>query len=226
MGIVVTTEQGQPTRRRPGWGLWLWWVLAAAGSHLAFLLVAWVSTEGVSNQGTPGRYAIGMVICFPLLFLSAITVATSQWLVLRYYHRELATSWAIITLVGELVATFVAVFLATYLNWTLNARANPMLLYAGIVVIMTLFRLIAGGAQWLVLIPHFARAHRWVAWNALAGVIGGVVVVSALLLDLFGFGLHIGLLTFRVVVAMITGVALARLLQQPLLPQAYHVNIT
>jgi len=215
-------EWTQAVRRREGWSLWLWWVLATAGGELVGFAVpasvgaaaAWASGRMDSRAAAPAMLG--------LMVLAGVTegalLGFAQSLVLRRYLHEMARwEWVLATAVAAGVAWTIGMMPSTVRDL---AAIDPIVLAIGAVLLGPVFVASIGLAQWVVLRRYIQKAGWWVLANAIAWPLGVAVPFAglAMLPEAVPVAVRVvvgvvsGVL-MGVVVGAITGVALAWLLR-------------
>ena len=183
-------------RTHVGWGFWFWWVLAStvgyAVSSAAAMEVLWAVV------GAPEFMAKGLAPGIRLAVVrTGAVVGVLQWLVLR---REVSGTgwWVLASIVGWVMGT-AAAGLGLVLVGLQELSLELVNIVSGAVVGAAV-----GVLQWLVLRREVSGAGWWV----LASIVGWVMGQAA----------HgaIGLPAVGAVSGAITGIALVRLLRQPI----------
>jgi hypothetical protein len=205
----------QVAHRAPGGGrLWARWTLATtAGETLGFGVPAAV-----------GALAYWLDVPAGTIVLLAVAAGVGEGAILgfaqsRVLRRELAgfsaRDWVAATAAAAALGWAVGMPLGVY-----GSSLPTAALVAGAFVAAVVLLVAVGGAQWLVLRRHVARAGLWIPANALAWLLGLTVPFAAMSLVAEGdppavvlaagiaSGLGMGL-----VVAGVTGLALVRLLR-------------
>jgi hypothetical protein len=167
MSAMQAVSKGQNSR---DWALWLWWVLAsAAGIGFGFvaLYAVFFAVKAIVPHVNEDRifgWAFG-----PLLVLS---LASAQWLVLRRRMRR-SGLWILATIAGLALG----VGLAAVVVWLVPALTSPGTdLRPFSVVVLTLVGGGLGLAQAVVLRHHLRMPGLWVATNALAWLVLGLLI--------------------------------------------------
>ncbi len=146
-------------RRRIGWRLWLWWVLAtgvgwvlglAAGLAVGFALGGTVS--GIASQS-----AFGAVL--------GASIGMLQWVVLRRLISR-AGFWVLATAAG--MGLGFALISAVTLQASAALGGGPLYGLVNGVLVGTL----VGAMQWLVIRSQISRAGWWVFASALGAGVG------------------------------------------------------
>jgi len=175
----------QKTSAQWEWKLWLQWVVANAASETvglgttlligAFLLVQAEPTIGALAAAALGVLA-GTVI-------EGSIVGTAQWLVLRHPLKQMRwRTWALVTALGACVAWTLGMILSTLLLTGSDSGAaapgemSDLMIYTLAAAMGVALGAILGAAQWLALRRHVPKAGWWIPANALAWMLGMVVV--------------------------------------------------
>jgi hypothetical protein len=202
-------------RQSAAWRIWLRWALAtAAGETFGFAIPALAG-------GAAFWLALDQIAMSALLALAGLgegaLLGLAQWLALRAALPELAgRRWVLATAGAAGLAWALAMTLVTLGE---RGALGPTALALLAVPLGAVFLCSIGGAQWLVLRHHVARAGWWILANAIAWPLGVAIPVAgmALLPDTAGavtmiaVGVVCGLL-MGVLVGAITGFALVYLL--------------
>jgi hypothetical protein len=181
MSTMRAVSQGQHAR---DWALWPWWVLAsAAGIGFGFvaLYAVFFAVKAVVphlNEDRLFGWAFG-----PLLVLS---LASAQWLVLR---RRVPRSglWILATVVGLALGVGVTAVVVGLVP-SLTSPGADMRLFS--LVMLTLLGGGLGLAQLVVLRHHLRMPGLWVAINALAWLLLGLLIGKSIdrMLDVVAIG--------------------------------------
>ena len=186
MGQQTSERSDQPvgSPKAPGWGFWLWWVLASTvgwsvGGYLGSA-AGWGLSRGIAVVGYGAGAAAG-----------GIAAGVLQWLVLRqqvaragWWVLASTVAGAVIGVVGVVVGAAVGFGVRWVDGGPETTGANSggdWVLGVGLV----LYGTVLGVLQWLVLRQQVARAGWWVlastvGWPVSIGVGGiGVQAVRA-----------------------------------------------
>jgi hypothetical protein len=175
----------QKTSTQWEWKLWLQWILANAIGEVVglggtvligvFLLVNAVPTIGALAAAALGVLA-GTVI-------EGSVVGTAQWLVLRRPLEKMRWhTWVLATALGACVAWTLGMIPSTLLFTGSDSGAvapgemSDLMIYTLAAAMGIALGAILGAAQWLALRRHVPKAGWWVPANALAWMLGMVVV--------------------------------------------------
>ena len=194
-------------------GLWARWTVATlVGETLGFAVPAAV-----------GALAYGLGAPDPATIPLAVAAGAAEGAILgfaqsRVLRQELSgfvpRDWVAATAAAAMLAWAVGMSLGVYAESLPTAVLVVALILAPVVLLGSV-----GGAQWLVLRRHVARAWRWIPANALAWLLGLVVPFAGMALvdegDPAALVLAVGIasgLGMGLVVAAVTGKALVDLL--------------
>lgn len=174
----------QETRTGWDWKLWFKWILAnAVGETVGLggtLLIGGLLLLNAQKTMVVPAAALAVLAG---TFIEGTVVGTAQWLVLR---RPLASMrwrvWVLATAIGAFVAWTLGMIPSTFIfTGADTAGAAPsqmsdLMVYALAAVMGLGLGSILGVPQWLVLRRHLPKAGWWVLANALAWMVGMVVV--------------------------------------------------
>src|SRR6266581_5361362 len=175
----------QKTSTQWDWKLWFQWILANAASESvglgttlligAFLLVNAEPTIGALPAAALGVLA-GTVI-------EGSVVGTAQWLVLRRPLEQMHWhTWVLATALGACVAWTLGMIPSTLLftgpdtGTAASGEMSDLMIYTLAAAMGVALGTILGAAQWLALRRHLPKAGWWMPANALAWMLGMVVV--------------------------------------------------
>jgi len=167
------------------WKLWFQWILAnAVGETVGLggtLLIGGLLL--LNAQKTMGVVAAAALAVLAGTFIEGIVVGTAQWLVL---HRPLQSLrwwvWVLATAIGAFLAWTLGMIPSTFMFTDSNmggatpAQMSDLVVYALAAAMGFVLGLILGIPQWLVLRRHLPKAGWWVLANALAWMVGMVIV--------------------------------------------------
>ena len=183
-------------RTHVGWGFWFWWVLAstvgyAVGNAAGMkVLRAVVGAAEYRGKGFVVAILLGVV-------MTGAAVGVIQWLVLR---REVSGAgwWVLASTVGWVMGTAAAGLGILLVGLQEFSPVSASLVFSVMV------GAVVGVLQWLILRRQLRRAGWWVP----ASIVGWAMGQAA----------HgaIGLPAVGAVSGAITGIALVRLLRQPI----------
>jgi deazaflavin-dependent oxidoreductase (nitroreductase family) len=211
-GRVPPAPHPGDERDRPP--LWRRWVVATTvGETLGFAVPAAVGALAVG-------LGAGDAATVPLaLVAGAAEGAILAFAQSRVLRRELAgfetRDWIAATAAAAALCWAIGMSLGVY-----GGSLPHAVLASGAIVAALVMLTAVGGAQWLVLRRHAARAWRWIPANALGWLLGLAVPFTGMALvdegDPAVLGLLVGVasgLGMGFVVAAVTGLALVRLLR-------------
>jgi hypothetical protein len=175
----------QETRSNWDWKLWFQWILAntvaetvgLGGTLLIGILL-------LSNaEKTVGVLPAAALAVLAGTLIEGTVVGTMQWLVLRRPLKSMRwRSWALATALGAFVAWTLGMIPSTFFFRgadTATTSTTPMsdlMVYALAAAMGLALGAILGVPQWLVLRRYVLKAGWWVLANALAWMLGMVVV--------------------------------------------------
>lgn len=208
-------------RRRNGWTLWEYWVLATAiGELLGFCLVVALSAT-VNQIAAFNTHTILLLIGT----LEGLVLGFCQWLVLRHYIRH-SIWWIVATTAGAFIAwllgLLVSVIMAIAFVTTTNGIPTAAFLL-GVALIGAGVGFVVGFAQWWVLKAHIHNAAWWIVANSLAWSLGLLVAFAgARMVKVDGLKGQTALtgaatgVTMGAVIGAVTGIALVWLFKRHL----------
>jgi hypothetical protein len=175
----------QETRTGWDWKLWFQWILAnAVGETVGLggtLLIGGLLL--LNAQQTIGVIPAAALTVLAGTFIEGTVVGTAQWLVLRRPLESIRWRiWVLATAIGAFVAWTLGMIPSTFIfTGTHTAAAAPsqmsdLMVYALAAVMGFVLGSILGVPQWLVLRRHLPKAGWWVLANALAWMVGMVIV--------------------------------------------------
>lgn len=116
-------------------------------------------------------------------FLEGITVGTAQWLVLRRPIKSMRWyAWVLATAIGAFVAWTLGMIPSTFMvagagsGGATPVQMSDLMIYALAAVMGFVLGPILGVPQWFVLRRHLPKAGWWILANALAWMVGMVIV--------------------------------------------------
>lgn len=174
----------QETRASWDWKLWFQWILANAVSETVglggTLLIGGLLLVNAQQAMVVPAAALTVLAG---TFIEGIIVGTAQWLVLRRPLEGIRWRvWVLATALGAFVAWTLGMIPSTFMfTGADTAGAAPqqfsdLMVYALAAVMGFVLGSILGVPQWLVLRRHLPKAGWWVPANALAWMVGMVVV--------------------------------------------------
>ena len=156
--MVVAARLALAPVLRPGWRLWFLWLMAGAVGW------GWAMDAGTFGEPRPIELLRSMpplnVSRYVSVAAGAVVVGVCQWLILRRYLTG-SVRWVVASVAASVVGAIVALLVGL-----VDADAG---LLGGV----SLYGLVAGGLQWLVLRDQVARAGWWV----LASSVGWLVAL-------------------------------------------------
>ncbi len=188
-------------RTHVGWGFWFWWVLASTVGHDVSSAAGMKELRAVFGDAGPTKgWAVGLALG---LVMTGAAVGVMQWVVLR---REVSGAgwWVLASTVGYTVGIAAAAMHGILLVHWLELPWRWVVSIVGGAGGGAVTGAAVGVMQWLVLRRQLRRAGWWV----LASIVGWAMGQAA----------HgaIGLPAAGAVSGAITGIALVRLLRQPI----------
>ncbi len=160
--------------KAPGWGFWLWWVLASAVGWSAGGYLGSAAGWGLSRDIAIVGYGAGAAG-------GGIAAGVLQWLVLRRQIAR-ASRWVLASTVAGAVIGVVGVALGATLGfstrWVGGGPETTGETSSGewaLFVLLGLYGTVLGVLQWLVLRRQVARAGWWVLASTVGWVVGGLV---------------------------------------------------
>lgn len=175
----------QETRAGWDWKLWVQWLLAnAVGETVGLGGTLLISGLLLMNaQQTIGVVPAAALAVLAGTCIEGIVVGTAQWLVLRRPLTRIRWRvWALATAIGAFVAWTLGMIPSTFLftsadtGGAASAPMSDLMVYALAAVMGLVLGPILGVPQWLVLRRHLPKAGWWVLANALAWMVGMVIV--------------------------------------------------
>ncbi len=175
----------QETRTNWDWKLWFQWILANTVAETVGLGgTLFIGILLLSNA----EKTVGVVFAAALAVLAGTliegtVVGTMQWLVLHHPLKSMRwRSWALATALGAFVAWTLGMIPSTFFftgtdaGTTSSAQMSDLMIYALAAAMGLALGAILGVPQWLVLRRYVQKAGWWVLANALAWMLGMVVV--------------------------------------------------
>jgi hypothetical protein len=175
----------QKTSTQWEWKLWLQWVIANAvsetvGLGTTLLIGAFLLVNAEPPIGALPAAALGVLAG---TVIEGSIVGTAQWLVLRRPLEKMRwRTWVLATALGACVAWTLGMIPSTLLFTGADSGAaapgemsDPMI-YTLAAAMGIALGAILGAAQWLALRRHLPKAGWWIPANALAWMLGMVVV--------------------------------------------------
>ncbi len=183
-------------RTHVGWGFWFWWVLASTVGYAVGNAAGMKVVQAV--VGAAEYRAKGFVVAIPLLVvMTGAAVGVMQWLILRRQLRRTGW-WVLASIVGWVVGTAAATLGILLVGLQ---EFSPV---SSSIVIGVVVGAVAGVMQWLILRRQLRRTGWWVLASTVGWAVGAAATGA------------IGLPAVGAVSGAITGIALVRLLRQPI----------
>ena len=164
------------------WKLWLQWILANAigetvGLGTSLLIGAFLLVQAEPIIGALAAAALGVLAA---TVIEGSVVGTAQWLVLRRPLEQMRwRTWVLATALGACVAWTLAsplLFTGPESGAAAPGEMSDLMIYTLAAAMGIAEGSILGAAQWLALRRHVPRAGWWIPANALAWMLGMVVV--------------------------------------------------
>jgi hypothetical protein len=201
----------QKTSTHWDWRLWFQWILAntvaeTVGLGGTLLIGVFLLVQAEKTIGTIAAASLGVLAG---TVIEGLVVGTAQWLVLRRPLKQMRwLVWALATASGACVAWTLGMIPSTLLfngpdtGTTTPSEMSDLVIYALAAAMGLVLGTILGVPQWLALRRHVPKAGWWVLANALAWMIGMVVVfIGTSFIPAEGISLSIALLLLLSVVA-------------------------
>ncbi len=178
----ITTQE---TRAGWNWNVWLQWILANAIGETVGLGGTLVIGGLLLMNAQQSMSAVSAAILAVLAgtFIEGITVGTAQWLVLRRPINSIRWRvWVLATAIGAFIAWTLGMIPSTFMvvgadsGGAASAQMSTLMIYTLAAVMGFVLGPILGVPQWLVLCHHLPKAGWWVLANALAWMVGMVIV--------------------------------------------------
>jgi hypothetical protein len=181
----MSSTKMQETRTGWDWNVWFQWILAnAVGETVGLggtLVIGGLLL--LNAQTTMGVVPAAALAVLAGTFIEGTVVGTAQWLVL---HRQIKSIrwrvWVLATAIGAFVAWTLGMIPSTFMfagsdsGGAASTHMSDLVIYALAAVMGFVLGAILGVPQWLVLRRHLPRAGWWVLANALAWMVGMVIV--------------------------------------------------
>jgi hypothetical protein len=183
--MLMSSTTLQKTRTSLDWKLWFQWILAntvaeTIGLGGTFLIGAFLLLQAENTIGAVPAAALGVLAG---TLIEGSVVGTAQWLVLRRPLQKIRWRvWALATALGACVAWTLGMIPSTFMSFgsdtggAASAQMSDLVMYALAAAMGIVLGTILGVPQWLVLRRHLPKAGWWVGANALAWMVGMVVV--------------------------------------------------
>ena len=175
----------QKTRTSLDWKVWFQWILAntvaeTVGLGGTLLIGAFLLLQVENTIGAVPAAALGVLAA---TVIEGSVVGTAQWLVLRRPLKSMKwRTWVLATALGAFVAWTLGMIPSTFLftgpdtGVAAPSEMSDLLIYALAAGMGLVVGSILGVPQWLALRRHLPKAGWWVLANALAWMVGMVVV--------------------------------------------------
>jgi uncharacterized protein with PQ loop repeat len=181
--LLMSSTTMQETRANWDWKLWFQWVLANTVAEtvglggtllIGFLLLS-------NAEKTMGIVLAAVLGVLAATFIEGTVVGTMQWLVLRRPLKSMRWRvWALATALGAFVAWTLGMlpflFTSADTGATSSAEMSDLVIYTLAAALGLVSGTILGFPQWLVLRRYVQKAGWWVLANALAWMLGMVIV--------------------------------------------------
>jgi hypothetical protein len=183
----MSSTKMQETRTGWDWNVWFQWILAnAVGETVGLggtLVIGGLLL--LNAQKTIGVVPAAALAVLAGTFVEGTVVGTAQWLVLRRPIKGISWRvWVLATAVGAFVAWTLGMIPSTFMfagadsGGTASTQMSDLMIYALAAVMGFVLGSILGVPQWLVLRRHLPKAGWWVLANALAWMVGMVIVFA------------------------------------------------
>ena len=167
------------------WNIWIQWILAnAVGETVGLggtLVIGGLLL--LNAQNTMGVVPAASLAVLAGTLIEGITVGTAQWLVLRRPIKSIRWRvWVLATAIGAFVAWTLGMIPSTFMfagadsGGEASAQISDLVIYTLAAAMGFVLGPILGVPQWLVLRHHLPKAGWWVLANALAWMVGMVIV--------------------------------------------------
>ena len=175
----------QETRAGWNWNVWWQWILANALGETVGLGGTFVigGLLLANEQQTMSVVPAAALAVLAGTFIEGITVGTAQWLVL---HRPINSIrwrvWVLATAIGAFIAWTLGMIPSTFMvagadsGGAAPVQMSNLVIYTLAAGMGFVLGPILGLPQWLVLRHHLPKAGWWVLANALAWMVGMVIV--------------------------------------------------
>ena len=175
----------QETRTGWDWNVWFQWILAnAVGETVGLggtLVIGGLLL--LNAQKTMGVVPAAALAVLAGTFIEGIVVGTAQWLVLRPPIKSIRWHvWVLATAIGAFIAWTMGMIPSTFMftsadtGGAASTQMSDLVIYALAALMGFVLGPILGVPQWLVLRHHLPKASWWVLANALAWMIGMMIV--------------------------------------------------
>ncbi|HXL35698.1 MAG TPA: hypothetical protein VN954_00695 [Ktedonobacteraceae bacterium] len=176
------------TRAGWDWNVWFQWILAnAVGETVGLggtLVIGGLLL--LKAQATMGVVPAAVLAVLAGTFIEGTVVGTAQWLVLHRPIKDIRWCvWVLATAIGAFVAWTLGMIPSTFMfagadsGGTASTQMSDLVIYTLAAVMGFVLGPILGVPQWLVLRRYLPKAGWWVLANALAWMVGMVIVFVA-----------------------------------------------
>ena len=181
----MSSTARQEIRAGWDWNVWLQWILAnAVGETVGLGGTLVIGALLLMNaQEAMGAIPAAILAVLAATFVEGITVGTAQWLVLRRPINSIRWRiWVLATAIGAFIAWTLGMIPSTLMiagadsGGAASAQMSDLMIYILAAVMGFVLGPILGVPQWLVLRHHLLKAGWWVLANALAWMVGMVIV--------------------------------------------------
>lgn len=193
------------------WKLWFQWILANMVAETVGLGgTLFIGILLLSNaEKTVGVVPAAALAVLAGTFIEGTVVGTMQWLVLRRPLKSMRwRSWALATALGAFVAWTLGMIPSTFFftgadtGTTSTAPMSDLMVYTLAAAMGLALGAILGVPQWLVLRRYVLKAGWWALANALAWMLGMVIVfIGTSFIPAEAFALQVALLLLLFIVA-------------------------
>ena len=182
----MTSTTMHETKTSWDWNVWFQWILANAVGEMLGLGGTFV-IGGLLLLNVQSTMTVVPTTALAVLagtFIEGITVGTAQWLVLRRPINSMRwRAWVLATAIGAFVAWTLGMIPSTFMvagdsGGAAPAQFNDLMIYTLAAVMGFVLGSILGVPQWLVLRHYLPKAGWWVLANALAWMVGMVIVFA------------------------------------------------
>ncbi len=175
----------QKTSAQWEWKIWFQWILANAigetvGLGTSLLIGVLLLVQAEPTIGAIPAAALGVLAA---TVIEGSVVGTAQWLVLRRPLEKMRwRTWVLATTLGAFVAWMLGMIPSTLLfpgpdsGAAAPGEMSDLMIYTLAAAMGIALGAILGAAQWLALRRYVPKAGWWIPANALAWMLGMVVV--------------------------------------------------
>jgi hypothetical protein len=201
----------QEKRTNWDWRLWFQWILAnTVAETIGLGGTLFIGILLLSNaEKTVGVIPAAVLAVLAGTLIEGTVVGTMQWLVLRHPLKSMRwRSWTLATALGAFVAWTLGMIPSTFFFRGADTAAtsttpmSDLMVYALAAAMGLALGAILGVPQWLVLRRYVLKAGWWVLANALAWMLGMVVVfIGTSFIPAGAIALQVALLLLLFIVA-------------------------